>query len=373
MTYNCNMVIWHKKQSQNQEDTMQDLSEKIKKIHGSLQHLKTSNQSARRRREESHNDEPYLNFLSRPFFEDFFAKIGASRALRRLQSKTQVLTNHDNFHIRTRRSHADEVVNIACQISEILGLNTDLCMAIALAHDIGHTPFGHNGESFIAKKINKKFHHSIFGVIIAQHIEREGKGLNLTHQVLCGIRDHSRGEDCLRIDKNSSAETNIVTLSDKFAYITSDYNDLKKRTGMPFGTPRLHNLMEQLGETQRIRNRNLIIHLCLESAKEGEISFQKGKIPEIFSEIKNEMYKTYKYFGIYNSKEILDKAYNFLRSVIQGIDPAILLALMTDNDVLMLNQEKVLDISDLSKTSIGEIIPYLKEKNIDISNTDLDW
>jgi dGTPase len=174
--------------------------------------------------EELDDDHLYLGAFN-PYFIDR-EKIRLSKSLRRLEDKTQVFIDHrSNPHIRNRRSHTDEVVSIAVYIAQILGLNVYLVEAIALGHDIGHSPYGHLGERIIGELSGRDFRHYIMSVVIAQFIERNGKGLNLSWEVLEGIANHSRGAGGLKINPDLPLEYAVVMLADKVAYTFSDLND----------------------------------------------------------------------------------------------------------------------------------------------------
>ena len=135
-------------------------------------------------------------------FQNDKNKLLHSKANRRLLEKTQVQSGPENINIRSRKSHTDEVMANSVIISEGLGLNTPLCEAIALGHDIGHVPYGHVGESTLSELCGEKFRHEVFGVCVAQHIERRGQGLNLSLPVLEGILAHSGGSGKIKTDKN---------------------------------------------------------------------------------------------------------------------------------------------------------------------------
>ncbi|MDE6357320.1 MAG: dNTP triphosphohydrolase, partial [Eubacteriales bacterium] len=142
-----------------------------------------------------------------------------SKAFRRLKHKTQVFIFPDGDHFRTRLTHTLEVSQIARTIASSLFLNEDLTEAIALGHDLGHTPFGHLGEDYLSEVCENKFHHNEQSVRIVQRLEKNGEGLNLTAEVLDGILNH-RGK-C----KPSTLEGKIVQISDKIAYISHDIDD----------------------------------------------------------------------------------------------------------------------------------------------------
>jgi len=142
-----------------------------------------------------------------------------SKSFRRLKHKTQVFIAPEGDHYRTRLTHTLEVSGIARTIARALRLNEDLCEAIAMGHDLGHTPFGHGGERELAHLTEGKFSHNMQSVRVAEKIERAGRGLNLTYEVLDGIACHS-GEA-----KSETLEGQVVALSDRIAYINHDIDD----------------------------------------------------------------------------------------------------------------------------------------------------
>lgn len=342
-----------------------------------LLHKKTPNEAARRRQKLELDDEDLLFDFGYTFSVDAYQKIIPSKAFRRLGSKTQVLTAATSAHIRNRQSHTSDVVNIAITIARILGLNKDLCLAIAFGHDIGHAPFGHTGESFISEITGKEFRHEVFGVVIAQHIERQGKGLNLTHQVLEGILNHSRGYNNFTRIENVFEEANAVMYADKIAYIWCDIKDIFERTKILDYSdfPEIRKLVDYCGRNQRERIAFCVRSLCYESAEKGFVSFQESEAAKTFLELKNKMYKIYELANVFNGAEILERVYGFLSKakIIEGVDPAIVLALMTDADVLSLFGKKSISLKDFRECSVAEIIGHLKDENIDFLDPDLNW
>lgn len=141
-------------------------------------------------------------------------------AFRRLKDKTQVFLSPMGDHYRTRLTHTLEVSQIARTIARALRINEDLTEAIALGHDLGHTPFGHAGERALNDMLERGFLHNLQSVRVVDHIESNGKGLNLTYEVKNGIACHSSGT-C----KPSTLEGQIVKISDKIAYINHDIED----------------------------------------------------------------------------------------------------------------------------------------------------
>lgn len=142
-----------------------------------------------------------------------------SKSFRRLKHKTQVFISPEGDHYRTRLTHTLEVSGIARTIARALSLNEDLCEAISLGHDLGHTPFGHGGERELASLTGGGFSHNLQSVRVAERIERGGRGLNLTHEVLNGIACHSGDA------RAETLEGRIVALSDRIAYINHDIDD----------------------------------------------------------------------------------------------------------------------------------------------------
>ena len=141
------------------------------------------------------------------------------KAFRRLKHKTQVFLSPESDHYRTRLTHTLEVSQIARTIARALRLNEDLTEAIALAHDLGHTPFGHAGERALNSIVPGGFTHFEQGVRVCKIIEKDGEGLNLTAEVLDGILNHTKGEwPC-------TPEGKIVRFSDRIAYINHDIDD----------------------------------------------------------------------------------------------------------------------------------------------------
>ena len=146
-------------------------------------------------------------------------RIVYSKAFRRLKHKTQVFLQPEGDHYRTRMTHTLEVSRIARTISRALALNEDLTEAIALGHDLGHTPFGHAGERALNSLMPGGFAHYQQSVRVVERLEKNGEGLNLTWEVRNGILCHTKGEDA------ATLEGQIVRLADHIAYINHDIED----------------------------------------------------------------------------------------------------------------------------------------------------
>lgn len=143
-------------------------------------------------------------------------------AFRRLKHKTQVFLSPDSDHYRTRLTHTLEVAQIARTIAVGLSLNEDLTEAIALGHDLGHTPFGHAGERALNAVMDGGFRHYEQSLRVVDLIEKDGKGLNLTYEVRDGIVCHTRGKEA------DTVEGKIVKLADRIAYINHDIDDAER-------------------------------------------------------------------------------------------------------------------------------------------------
>lgn len=174
-----------------------------------------------------------------------------SRAFRRLKHKTQVFLSPESDHYRTRLTHTLEVSQIARTIARALRLNEDLTEAIALGHDLGHTPFGHAGERAINDLVDFDFVHYEQSVRVCERLEKNGKGLNLTFEVLDGIKHHTRG------DWANTLEGKIVRFSDRIAYINHDIEDAV-RAGVVNASDIPKEITSVLGNTKSQRINTLV-------------------------------------------------------------------------------------------------------------------
>jgi dGTPase len=146
-------------------------------------------------------------------------RITHSKAFRRLMHKTQVFISPEGDHFRTRLTHTLEVAQIARTVARALRLNEDLTEAIALGHDLGHTPFGHTGEDALDKLLPGGFQHNEQSVRVCEVLENDGAGLNLTREVLDGILNHRTR--C----SPATHEGQVVQICDKIAYMNHDVDD----------------------------------------------------------------------------------------------------------------------------------------------------
>jgi len=155
----------------------------------------------------------------RPIYQRDRDRIYHCKSFRRLKHKTQVFLSPEGDHYRTRLTHTLEVAQIARTIAKALLLNEDLTEAIALGHDLGHTPFGHAGERALNRICPVGFEHHLQSIRVVEVLEKHGQGLNLSKEVRDGIKNHQTE------GTPSTLEGKIVRLCDKIAYINHDIDD----------------------------------------------------------------------------------------------------------------------------------------------------
>lgn len=187
-----------------------------------------------------------------------------SKAFRRLKYKTQVFLAPEGDHYRTRLTHTLEVSQVARTMARALRLNEDLTEAIALGHDLGHTPFGHAGERVLAELRPQGFHHVDQSLRVVEVLEKNGAGLNLSWEVRDGILHHSKGRGALlgqsREDLPATLEGQLVRLSDVIAYVNHDLDDAI-RGGLIGREDVPADLRSALGEYSSQRLNTMIIDL----------------------------------------------------------------------------------------------------------------
>lgn len=193
-----------------------------------------------------------------------------SKAFRRLKHKTQVFLSPEGDHYRTRLTHTLEVSQIARTISRALRLNEDLTEAIALGHDLGHTPFGHQGERVLSRICPAGFKHNEQSLRVVDVLERQG-GLNLTYEVRDGILCHTGSK------KADTAEGQVVALADKIAYINHDIDDAV-RGGVISEDDIPKEYAEILGDSHSKRIDAMIWAVIKQSMNGDEISME----PEVY-------------------------------------------------------------------------------------------
>lgn len=192
-----------------------------------------------------------------------------SKAFRRLKHKTQVFLAPKGDHYRTRLTHVLEVSQIARTVAKALRLNEDLTEAIALGHDLGHTPFGHAGEEILREIHPGGFDHYKQSLRVVDFLEKDGEGLNLTYEVRNGILKHSKGKGLIipetKADRADTFEGQVVRVSDIIAYVNHDLDDalragVMKRSDIP------KNIIKTLGETHAKRIDTMVKDVIYRSA-----------------------------------------------------------------------------------------------------------
>lgn len=293
-----------------------------------------SEQSLGRSLDVVYDRDGQLYFLD-PFILDLY-KIQNSKALRRLKGKTQVISRRQSTNIRDRLVHSLEVQMLATLTGSHLGLNVPLLQAAGLGHDIGHVPFGHLGEDFLNAddKLAGKFHHARFAIFVAEMVERQGDGLNLSYETLKAIAEHSRGNGRMTT-KGEVLENDVVMLCDKIAYTFSDYNDAL-RVGWQFPP---NTDMISLGNNQTDRINSCLRAMWKESLSKGFISFKESVQAEAFTKVRAHMYE-HVYFKINDDFErqelgnILGQVYDYFYDYFGNTRSACLaIALSSEADI----------------------------------------
>lgn len=247
-------------------------------------------------------DEPPCDI--RPLFSRDRDRIIHSKAFRRLKNKTQVFLAPKGDHYRTRLSHTLEVSQNARTIAKALRLNEDLCEAIALGHDLGHTPYGHAGESALQSVAPCGFIHSDQSVRICERLEKDGKGLNLSWEVLDGIKNHRTG------GKPSTPEGQIVRIADKVAYVNSDIDDAI-RAGILTEEDLPKEIRNTLGSSVRKRLNTLIHDLIINSMDSPDIKMS-AEVSEAFMEL-----RAYLFESVYKNPTAKSEEVKAKRMIIQ--------------------------------------------------------
>ncbi len=191
-------------------------------------------------------------------------KIVHCKAFRRLMHKTQVFLNPEGDHYRTRLTHTLEVTRIARTITRALGLNEDLSEAIAMGHDLGHTPFGHAGEAALNQLMPGGFEHNEQSLRVVDVLENDGMGLNLSYEVRMGILGHTGP----RVPE--TLEGQIVRHSDRIAYVNHDIDDAI-RAGILTDEDIPADITDLLGHTHSRRIDTFVCDMILTSREAGEI------------------------------------------------------------------------------------------------------
>lgn len=192
-------------------------------------------------------------------------RIVHSKSFRRLMHKTQVFLRPEGDHYRTRMTHTLEVSRIARSITRALGLNEDLAEAIAVGHDLGHTPFGHAGEAALSDMMGKPFRHNEQSLRVVDYLEKDGAGLNLTYEVRMGILGHTG------VHIPETLEGQIVRRSDQIAYVNHDIDDAI-RAGILTDGDIPAAITDVLGHNSRDRINTLVCDAIAVSREAGAVT-----------------------------------------------------------------------------------------------------
>ena len=211
-------------------------------------------------------------------------RIVYSKAFRRLKHKTQVFLQPEGDHYRTRMTHTLEVSRIARTIARALSLNEDLTEAVALGHDLGHTPFGHAGERALDKLMPGGFAHYKQSVRVVERLEKNGEGLNLTWEVRNGILCHTKGQPA------ATLEGQVVRLADHIAYINHDIEDAL-RGGIIYPMDIPLEVSEVLGFTHGARI-DALVRDAIEASQGQDSIRQSGPVEEAMLALKDFMFES---------------------------------------------------------------------------------
>ena len=229
-----------------------------------------------------------------------------SKTFRRLKHKTQVFLAPKGDHYRTRLTHVLEVSQIARTIARALRLNEDLTEAIALGHDLGHTPFGHAGESVLREIYPGGFDHYEQSLRVVDFLENNGKGLNLTHEVRNGIVKHSKGRGAIlpetKAERANTLEGQIVRAADIIAYVNHDLDDamraeVVKKSDIP------QKILKVLGDTHSKRIDTMVKDLIYCSL---ETDLEKLKMSENILHVIY-MLREFLYDQVYEGKKLINE------------------------------------------------------------------
>ena len=227
--------------------------------------------------ESQGRDRPEEPCTVRPAYQRDRDRILHCKSFRRLKHKTQVFLSPQGDHYRTRLTHTLEVAQIARTIARGLLLNEDLTEAIAMGHDLGHTPFGHSGESVLNRIVPGGFEHNKQSLRIVEKLEN-GKGLNLTFEVRDGILNHKKS------GHPSTLEGVVVSLADRIAYVNHDIDDAV-RAGLLSNDILPKSCIEAIGATHGERINTLVLDILQTSSGKNHVEMS-GEISSEFEKLR---------------------------------------------------------------------------------------
>jgi dGTPase len=257
-------------------------------------------------------------------------RIVYSNAFRRLKHKTQVFLSPLGDQYRTRLTHTLEVAQIARNVSRAMHMNEDLAEAIALGHDLGHTPFGHGGETALKEIYTADFSHTDQSLRVVETLENHGEGLNLTWEVRDGIQKHSKGFGKIIPDDPkelaATVEGQIVRVADIIAYLNHDLDDAI-RSGVILASQVPDSCIRILGETHSERVTTMIKDLVFSSQGVGD-DFRLSMSENVFDAMSE--LRVFLYENVYRServhrefvkaKKILSELYSYFMNNGRGLE-----------------------------------------------------
>ncbi len=254
-----------------------------------------------------------------------------SKTFRRLKHKTQVFLAPTGDHYRTRLTHVLEVSQIARTVAVALRLNGHLTEAIALGHDLGHTPFGHAGESVLNKIVPGGFRHYEQSLRVVDILEKKGQGLNLTHEVREGIARHSKGRrEILPADISElpgTMEGRLVRLADIIAYVNHDLDDAL-RAGVILEEKLPRDIVATLGTTNSQRIGTMVRDLIFSTEKTGGERLTMS--PAILTAITD--LRSFLYENVYETSRVHDDFIKAMKVIRELYDHFLKKGLPSDHD-----------------------------------------
>ncbi len=232
-----------------------------------------------------------------------------SKSFRRLMHKTQVFLAPEGDHFRTRLTHTLEVSQISRTIARALALNEDLTEAIAMGHDLGHTPFGHSGEKYLDRIHPNGFKHNEQSLRVVDYLEKGSskRGMNLTDEVRDGILNHTGKIDPYTL------EGQIVKISDRIAYINHDIDDAI-RAGIIKENHLPSDCIRALGHTNRERINNLVIDVVTNSTGKPEIIMSEEFL-HFMNKLRSFMFERVYCSSVVKKDEEMDKIFNIIETL----------------------------------------------------------